>query len=187
MNQPINNPGAVKAVEKAFEAYERALVRNDVPALQAFFWESPESVRFGAGEELYGYDEISAFRAGRVVNFTKRTPAKLAITTFGESYASVMFEYVADVNGVDRRGRQSQTWVHIDGNWKIVSAHVSLSVHGDVSSAYVPSALKLCGLKPDPKWLARIHANFSVTTELADKLMAYPLPHDVEPAPVFEP
>ena len=45
------------------------------------------------------------------------------ITTFGRDFATANTEYVP--HGSDRIGRQSQTWVRIDGSWKIVSAHVS--------------------------------------------------------------
>ena len=61
----INIPEVVAEVEKAFARYERALVSNDVAELDALFWRSPHTLRYGATENLYGYDEIAAFRAGR--------------------------------------------------------------------------------------------------------------------------
>jgi Protein of unknown function (DUF3225) len=57
---------AIKAeVEAAFAAYERALVGNDVEALDRFFLPSEHAIRYGVGENLYGFAEIKAFRAGR--------------------------------------------------------------------------------------------------------------------------
>ena len=63
----INIPEVVAEVEKAFARYERALVTNDVAELDALFWKSPHTLRYGATENLYGYDEIAAFR-GRGVS-----------------------------------------------------------------------------------------------------------------------
>jgi len=58
----INIPEVVAEVEKAFARYERALVGNDVAELDALFWKSPHTLRYGATENLYGYDEIAACR-----------------------------------------------------------------------------------------------------------------------------
>ena len=61
----IDLPEVVAEVREAFDAYERALVGNDVAALNAFFRDDARTIRYGAGEILYGYDEIKAFRAAR--------------------------------------------------------------------------------------------------------------------------
>ena len=52
-------------VTAAFARYEAALVGNDVAALQELFWRSPHTIRYGIGENLYGSDEIAAFRVAR--------------------------------------------------------------------------------------------------------------------------
>ncbi len=61
----IDLPEIVAEVTAAFERYERALVSNDVGTLDALFHDDPRTVRYGATENLYGYDEIKAFRAAR--------------------------------------------------------------------------------------------------------------------------
>ena len=61
----INIPEVVAEVEKAFARYERALVSNDIAELDALFWKSPHTLRYGVTENLYGYDEIAAFRGRR--------------------------------------------------------------------------------------------------------------------------
>ncbi len=61
----INDPATHAEVTAQFEAYEKALVTNDVAALDAFFWASPHAIRYGATENLYGAEEIAAFRAAR--------------------------------------------------------------------------------------------------------------------------
>ena len=49
-------PENVAAVIAAFERYERALVSNDVGTLDALFRDDPRTIRYGATENLYGYD-----------------------------------------------------------------------------------------------------------------------------------
>ena len=38
---------------------------NDIATLDRLFWNSPHTLRYGAGENLYGFDAIQAFRNGR--------------------------------------------------------------------------------------------------------------------------
>ena len=61
----INIPSVLMDVLAAFNAYERALMEDDLAAMDTLFHEGPETVRFGVGEVLYGIDEIRAFRKGR--------------------------------------------------------------------------------------------------------------------------
>ena len=120
----INLPAVLAEVEAAFAEYERALVTNDVPVLDQLFWDSPHTLRYGAGENLYGYDAIRAFRQGRpAVNLEREITAR-AITTFGQDFAVANVEFRRA--GSDRTGRQSQTWARLPEGWRVVSAHVSL-------------------------------------------------------------
>jgi len=60
------NIAEVKAeVEAAFAEYEQALISNDVETLDRLFLHSPNTIRLGTAENLYGYAETAAFRAGR--------------------------------------------------------------------------------------------------------------------------
>jgi hypothetical protein len=59
----IDLPEVVAEVKAAFEGYEKALVANHVGALNALFYDYPRTIRYGGAENLYGYAEISAFRA----------------------------------------------------------------------------------------------------------------------------
>jgi len=120
----INLPAVLAEVEAAFAEYERALVTNDVPVLDRLFWDSPHTLRYGAGENLYGYDAIRAFRQGRpAVNLEREITAR-AITTFGQDFAVANVEFRRA--GSDRTGRQSQAWARLPEGWRVVSAHVSL-------------------------------------------------------------
>jgi ketosteroid isomerase-like protein len=120
----INIPSAVAELTAAFAAYERAFVANDVPALTALFWDSDRVVRFGGGENLFGAAEIAAFRQGRGTADLDRDLARTVITTFGQDFgtASTLFRR----RSTGRTGRQMQSWVRLDGDWRIVAAHVSM-------------------------------------------------------------
>ena len=123
----INHPPTVAELTDLAQRYERALVGNDVPVLDALFWDAPEVVRFGVMENLYGGDELRAFRASRPAVNLAREMRNLRVTTFGRNTGAVTLEFVRTVNGVERHGRQSQTWRRFpDGGWKVVSAHVSV-------------------------------------------------------------
>ena len=118
----INLPDVHAEVRAAFDRYEIALVANDVDVLNELFWHSERTLRYGPLENLYGYDAISAFRAARSPAGLSRALTNLVITTFGRAFATANAEFVR----MDRRGRQSQAWVRIDGEWRVVAAHVSL-------------------------------------------------------------
>lgn len=119
----INLPDVLAEITAEFDRYERALVSNDVQALDAFFWASPHALRYGTGENLYGHEAIKAFRAARNPAGLARTIARTSITTYGRDYATSNIEFVRDTPKV---GRQSQTWVRFPEGWRIVTAHVSM-------------------------------------------------------------
>ncbi|HGF0771172.1 TPA: oxalurate catabolism protein HpxZ [Kluyvera georgiana] len=124
MSEQINQPQVHAEVTAAFYRYEAALVSNDVAVLDALFWHDPRTVRLGAGENLYGIDEIRAFRAARPAAGLQRTLRNTLITTFGNDYAVCSTEFTRE--GSDRIGRQQQTWIRFADGWRIVAAQVSL-------------------------------------------------------------
>lgn len=119
----INEPDVVGELSAAFNAYEAALVENDVAVLDRLFWGGDQVVRYGPKEALYGHDEILAFRNARPAEGLERTRTRTVITTFGTSFGTAFTEFVRP--GVNRIGRQSQTWVRLPEGWRVVSAHVS--------------------------------------------------------------
>lgn len=128
----INLPEVHAEVSAAFARYEAALVSNDVAVLDELFWDSPHTVRYGVGENLYGIGEIRAFRSARPAVALERTLRRTVITTYGREFATAMTEFVRPAFGKEgalrRIGRQSQTWARFSetGGWRVVSAHVSL-------------------------------------------------------------
>jgi hypothetical protein len=120
----VDDPATKTEVEARFAAYETALMTNDVAALDDFFWPSELALRFGAGESLFGFDAIAAFRAARGGS-PQRTLRNTRVTCFGLEYAVATTEFVRA--GESRVGRQTQVWVKFpEIGWRIVSAHVSL-------------------------------------------------------------
>jgi hypothetical protein len=120
----INLPEVLAEVTAMFAAYERALTSNDVATLDALFWHSPSTVRYGATENLVGHAAIAAFRAGRSPAGLSRTLANTVITTYGNDFATAMTEFTRD-SAPGRIGRQSQTWTRFAEGWRVVAAHVS--------------------------------------------------------------
>jgi hypothetical protein len=122
----INDPATVAELRELYPRYEAALVENDVETLTAMFWSSPYAIRLGAGENLYGTDEIEAFRKSRPSVGLARRQVRLEIVTFGKDFGSITLEFERDTAGGVVRGRQSQVWVRLPEGWRIVSAHVSI-------------------------------------------------------------
>jgi hypothetical protein len=126
----INDPEIIAELAALCTQYEEALVTNDVATLTAMFWASPLSIRLGAGENLYGEEEIEAFRKSRSSTGLARRQIRLEIRTFGTDFGSVTLEFERDTPGGLVRGRQSQVWVRLDEGWRIVQAHLSLLPKG---------------------------------------------------------
>ncbi len=121
----VNDPETKAEVEAAFAAYEIALTTNDVAALDGFFHPAPTSIRYGAGENLYGFDEIKAFRAARPAVGLARRLERTEITTYGRDLAVAATLFYRD-SAAGKVGRQMQTWVRFPEGWRIVAAHVSV-------------------------------------------------------------
>jgi len=121
----IDLPDVVAEVKAAFAGYEKALMENDVAALNALFRDDPRTIRYGAAEILYGHAEIAAYRAARSPVGLARTLSRTAITTFGRDFAvaATLFHRPTAPGKV---GRQMQTWVRFADGWRIVAAHVSM-------------------------------------------------------------
>jgi 1-carboxybiuret hydrolase subunit AtzH-like protein len=121
----INAPDVVAELQALYPKYEAALMANDAETLTKMFWASPHAMRFGITENLYGIDEIEAFRKARPAVNLARTVRRLDIVAFGNDLGSVTLEFERVVNGQTISGRQSQVWVRFPEGWRIVSAHVS--------------------------------------------------------------
>jgi hypothetical protein len=121
----VDIPDVLTEVTGQFARYEAALVSNDVAVLDELFRADKRTLRYGVGENLYGYEAIMAFRAARSPIGLGRKTDKTVITTYGRdtAVASTLFYREQLVGKV---GRQMQTWVRFPEGWRIVAAHVSI-------------------------------------------------------------
>ena len=122
----IDLPDVLAEVTAQFARYEKALVSNDVAVLDELFRNDSRTLRYGINENLYGYEAIMAFRAGRSPVGLMRTTDKTVITTYGRDTAVASTLFYRDVWSGKKVGRQMQTWVRFPEGWKIVAAHVSI-------------------------------------------------------------
>lgn len=121
----IDLPDVVAEVTEAFNRYETALVTNDIETLDALFKDGPRTIRYGGGENLYGYGEIKAFRAGRSSAGLMRKLSKTVITAYGRDCAVASTLFYRDTSP-QKVGRQMQTWIRFPEGWRVVAAHVSV-------------------------------------------------------------
>lgn len=121
----VDLPDVVAEVTAQFQRYEQALVTNDVAVLDELFRNDARTLRYGITENLYGYDEITAFRAARSPVGLMRRTARTVITTYGHDTAVASTLFYRD-SSPGRVGRQMQTWVRCPEGWRIVAAHVSI-------------------------------------------------------------
>lgn len=121
----IDLPDVLAEVTAQFERYEQALVSNDVAVLDELFRNDRRTLRYGIGENLYGYAEIAAFRAGRPAAGLMRKIDRTVITTYGRDTAIASTLFYRD-STPGRVGRQMQTWIRFPEGWRIVAAHVSV-------------------------------------------------------------
>ncbi|WP_165067940.1 AtzH-like domain-containing protein [Marisediminicola senii] len=141
----------------AVEAYEAALMANDVEALDAFFAPGPDTLRGDASGVLVGHDRIAAFRARRG-GTPRRSIHSTHVRAIDDDHALVV-TVGAPVRG--GRGQQTQLWRRDAAGWLIDVAHVSApppaidsSVWRVVGTPLVPGALGDQPQRIDPLPLA---------------------------------
>jgi hypothetical protein len=122
----VDLPDVLAEVTAQFARYEAALVSNDVAVLDELFRADPRTLRYGIGENLYGYDAIMAFRAARSPVGLMRSTAQTVISSYGRDAAVASTLFYRDAWDGSRVGRQMQTWVRFPEGWRIVAAHVSI-------------------------------------------------------------
>jgi hypothetical protein len=126
----VDIPEVKADVEAAFARYEDALVTNNVPVLEELFRDDARTIRYGGGENLYGMDEIRAFRQARSPAGLERDLLKTVITTYGHDFATASTLFTRQ-GMVGKIGRQMQTWVRFPEGWRVVAAHVSVIADAD--------------------------------------------------------
>ena len=130
MTIEIDHPETKAELEAAFARYEAALIENDVAVLDELFLVSPSTIRYGATENLYGYNEIAAFRSGRPAAGLARRLERTVITTYGRDFGVAATLFYRDT-APGKVGRQMQSWVRTVAGWRVAAAHVSVIADPD--------------------------------------------------------
>lgn len=120
----IDLPDVVAEVKAAYDRYNDAVNAGNMAVLNSTFWNDPRTIRYGGGENLYGYKAIEGFRAAARPLNPPRTLSKTVITTYGRDLA-VASTLTYRANQPGKVGRQMQTWVRFPDGWHVVAAHVS--------------------------------------------------------------
>jgi ketosteroid isomerase-like protein len=117
----IDRPDVIAEVTEAFEAYERALMANDVEAMLGFF--TGRARRFGIADQQAGRAEQRRWRQAQPPLPAGRHLKDTEVQAYGADAAVVttLFGYP----GSEVLGRQSQTWIRLPEGWRIAHAHVS--------------------------------------------------------------
>lgn len=121
----IDLPDVLAEVGAAFARYEQALITNDTAVLGELFRNDPRTMRYGMAENLYGYEEIEAFRSARPSVGLMRRTERTVISSYGRDTAVASTLFYRD-NAPGKVGRQMQTWVRFPEGWRIVAASVSV-------------------------------------------------------------
>ncbi|MCX5496296.1 oxalurate catabolism protein HpxZ [Kaistia dalseonensis] len=129
----IDLPDVKAELEAAFAVYETALITNDVAVLDELFLDAPTTIRYGGGENLYGYAEIAAFRSGRPSAGLARSIERTVITTYGRDFGTASTLFRRDT-APGKIGRQMQTWIRTPVGWRVVAAHVSVIPDPEVAA-----------------------------------------------------
>jgi amidase len=106
----------------AFWAYERALMSDDVDALDRLFAPGPTTLRGDAAGLLVGHDAISAFRGSRG-GAPQRTIVETHVQAVDDDHALVVAVTELARGG---RGQQTQLWARLAEGWAVTAAHVAV-------------------------------------------------------------
>lgn len=106
---------------EAFLAYERAILANDLDALDAWFAPGDDTMRGDDAGLLVGHEAISAFRSLRG-GVGPRVIERIEHRALGDGVALIVSVSRFDAGG---RGLQTQVWTRTDAGWRITAAHVS--------------------------------------------------------------
>ncbi|WP_288821208.1 oxalurate catabolism protein HpxZ [uncultured Leclercia sp.] len=119
----INKASTLEEIRQAVDTYNLALVSNDLETVNQLFMRSPDVIRYGQHENLYGYEQIAAFRAARPAGPKPRQVTAVHIVSAGDDFGVANVEFI--VPGKAEPGRQTQTWARLPEGWRIIGAHVS--------------------------------------------------------------
>ncbi|WP_227497211.1 AtzH-like domain-containing protein [Planctomonas psychrotolerans] len=116
----------------AFWRYERALMANDLTALDALFAPGASTLRGDATGVLVGHDTIGEFRRARGGS-PARTLHAVEVRPAGDDFALIVAVTAPMTGG---RGQQTQLWHRGPSGWVVQAAHVSLPAPAIASATW---------------------------------------------------
>lgn len=123
--QALDLPSTHAELPALFEAYEAALMANDIAALTGFFWDDERVTRYGIADRQWGATALAAWRAGVPSPDFSRRLQHLRLLGLGADVAVIQVEFLRSDSVL--RGFQTQVWARLAGQgWKIAAAHVSM-------------------------------------------------------------
>lgn len=128
----MDEPAAQSELLAAFWDYERALMANDLAALDRLFAPGPATLRGDAAGILVGHDTISAFREGRG-GAPARTIVHVEVRELADDAALVVAVTAPATGG---RGQQTQLWRRANGAWAVAAAQVALPAPAVASAVW---------------------------------------------------
>ncbi|GAA4711293.1 AtzH-like domain-containing protein [Phytohabitans rumicis] len=105
----------------AFQAYERALMQNDLETMSRLFADEGTTLRGDGGGLLIGHEQIDAFRRGRS-GALPRELVDVQIQVIDDNTALIVAVTAARRGG---HGLQTQLWRRTTAGWQVTAAHVS--------------------------------------------------------------
>lgn len=131
----INLPEVVREVKEQWTRYNQALGRGDVDTLKSYYYNSPNTVRFGRNsqEHFFSHEELTSFTGRLPINQPVgiRILDKVQVNTIGQDMGNTNALFHVDVNAdasmsPGRVHRQTHTWIRTTEGWKIMVSHASL-------------------------------------------------------------
>lgn len=116
-------PDAPDGLMNAFWDYERALMANDLEALDKSFAPGGTTLRGDAAGLLVGHDAIRSFRGGRGGAPTRRI-VETHVRVVDSTHALIVAVTELERGG---RGQQTQLWARTADGWAVTVAHVSVA------------------------------------------------------------
>ena len=122
----VDLPDVLAEVTAQFARYEKALVDNDVAVLDELFRNDARTLRYGIGENLYGYREVTAFRAARSPVGRCARRARTLITTYGRDTAVASTLFYREFRAGAGSGARCRPGCGLPRVGEVVAAHVSI-------------------------------------------------------------
>ena len=122
----MNIPIVAKEAAALCDAYEAALMANNLDALDRLFRSSPNVACYGVNENPIGIMQIRHFRQKRTSGSPQRDARRRTIAAFGNDFTASNLEFVRSATGA--RGRPSRTWIKIPDGWRIEARASQMNV-----------------------------------------------------------